>query len=97
MYLPQGSIFPRASVYSPQESVPRFLICRITVFTDATVTDSMAVPKPTSALEVGAVIVGAFVALIVVLPLVPVILDFVVGIFRGFFDVIVPGGRTYSD
>jgi hypothetical protein len=57
----------------------------------------MAVPKPTTALEVAAVIVGALVAFIVVVPLVPVILDLLVGIFRGFFDAIVPGGRTYSD
>jgi hypothetical protein len=57
----------------------------------------MAVPKPTTALEVAAVIVGALVAFIVVVPLVPVILDLLVGIFRGFFDAIVPSGRTYSD
>lgn len=57
----------------------------------------MAVPKPTTALEVAAIVVGAFVAFIVVVPLIPLILDFVVGIFRGFFDTIVPGGRTYSE
>jgi hypothetical protein len=57
----------------------------------------MAVPKPTTALEVAAVVVGAFVAFIVALPLVPVILDLVVGIFRGFFDAIVPGGRTHPE
>jgi hypothetical protein len=57
----------------------------------------MAVPKPTTALEVAAVVVGAFVAFIVVVPLVPVILDLAVGIFRGFFDAIVPVGRTYSE
>ncbi|MFC7078893.1 hypothetical protein [Halorussus caseinilyticus] len=56
----------------------------------------MAVPKPKSALEVAAVAIGAFVALLVVVPLVPLVLDLVIGIFRGFFDVIVPGGRTYS-
>lgn len=57
----------------------------------------MAVPKPTSALEVAAVAVGAVFALFVVVPLVPLVLDLVVGIFRGFFDVIVPGGRTYDE
>ena len=57
----------------------------------------MAVPKPTTALEIAAVVGGAFVAFIVVVPLVPVILDLVAGIFRGFFDAVVPGGRTYSE
>ncbi|WP_168215862.1 hypothetical protein [Halorussus ruber] len=57
----------------------------------------MAVPKPTTALEAVAVVVGALVAFIVVVPLVPLLLDLVVGIFRGFFDAIVPGGRTYED
>jgi hypothetical protein len=57
----------------------------------------MAVPKPTSALELAAIAVGAFVALIVVVPLVPLLLDLVVGLFRAVFDAIVPGGRTYAD
>lgn len=57
----------------------------------------MAVPKPTSALEIAAVAVGAVFALLVVVPLVPLVLDLVVGVFRGFFDAIVPGGRTYDD
>ncbi|WP_276302249.1 hypothetical protein [Halorussus lipolyticus] len=57
----------------------------------------MALPKPTTALEVAAIVAGAFVALIVVVPLVPLLLDLAVGIFRGFFDAIVPGGRTYAD
>ncbi|NEU58303.1 hypothetical protein [Halorussus sp. MSC15.2] len=56
----------------------------------------MAVPKPTSPLEIAAVAVGAVFALFIVVPLVPLVLDLVVGVFRGFFDVIVPGGRTYS-
>lgn len=57
----------------------------------------MAVPKPTTALEVAAVVVGAIFALFVVLPLVPVVLDFAVGVVRGVFDTIVPGGRTYAE
>lgn len=57
----------------------------------------MTVPKPQSALEIAAVVVGAFLAFIVVLPLVPLVLDFLVGIVRGVFDVIVPGGRTYAE
>lgn len=56
----------------------------------------MAIPKPSGPLEIGAVAVGAVVALFVVVPLVPVLVEFVVGTVRGFFDVIVPGGRTYE-
>ncbi|WP_157971709.1 hypothetical protein [Halorussus litoreus] len=56
----------------------------------------MAIPKPTSPLEIAAVAVGALVGLLVVLPLVPLLLDLVVGTFRSVFDVIVPGGRTYE-
>ncbi|MFC4451429.1 hypothetical protein [Halorussus aquaticus] len=56
----------------------------------------MAVPKPTSPLEIAAVAVGAVFALLIVVPLVPLVLELVIGVFRGFFDVIVPGGRTYS-
>lgn len=51
---------------------------------------SMAIPKPTSPLEIGAVSVGAVFALLVVMPLLPLLLDFAVGLFRGVFDVIVP-------
>lgn len=54
----------------------------------------MAIPKPTSPLEIAAVIVGVAVGLFVVLPLVPVVVELVVGTVRGVFDVIVPGGRT---
>lgn len=54
----------------------------------------MEVPKPSSPLEYAAVGVGAVVALIVVLPLLPTLLDFTIGTFRAFFDVIVPGGST---
>lgn len=54
----------------------------------------MGVPKPTSPLQIAAVTVGALVGLIVVVPLVPLLLDFAVGLFRGIFDVIVPGGRS---
>jgi hypothetical protein len=57
----------------------------------------MAVPKPQSALEIAAVVVGALLALVVVLPLVPLVVEFVVGLFRGVFDAIVPGGRTYEE
>lgn len=57
----------------------------------------MAIPKPTTPLEIAATVVGALVAFIVVVPLIPVLFEMVVGIFRGFFDVIVPGGRTYAD
>lgn len=57
----------------------------------------MAIPKPTSALEVAAVVVGAIFAFVVVLPLVPLVLDFAVGVVRGVLDVVVPGGRTYSE
>lgn len=53
----------------------------------------MGVPKPSSPLQFAAVAVGALVGLIVVVPLVPLLLDFAVGLFRGVFDVIVPGGR----
>jgi hypothetical protein len=53
----------------------------------------MGVPKPTSPLQIAAVAVGALVGLLVVVPLVPVLLDFTVGLFRGVFDVIVPWGR----
>lgn len=56
----------------------------------------MAVPKPTSPVEIAAVAVGALVALLVVFPLVPLLLDLVVGVVRGVFDAIVPGGRTYE-
>lgn len=56
----------------------------------------MAVPKSTSPLEVAAVAVGALVALLVVLPLVPLLVELAIGVFRGVFDVIVPGGRTYD-
>lgn len=56
----------------------------------------MAIPKPTSPLEIAAVAVGALVALLVVFPLVPLLLDLAVGLFRGVFDTIVPGGRTYE-
>ncbi|WP_170977388.1 hypothetical protein [Halorussus salinisoli] len=56
----------------------------------------MAVPKPTTAFETAAVAIGALLALIIVVPLVPVVLDLVIGVFRGVFDAIVPGGRTYS-
>lgn len=54
----------------------------------------MAVPRPQSPTQIALVVVGAFVGLVVVLPLVPTILDIVLGTFRGIFDVIVPGGRT---
>lgn len=54
----------------------------------------MAVPKPTSGLEIALVAVGGVFALFVVLPLVPLLLDFLLGAFRGIFDVIVPGGRS---
>jgi len=56
----------------------------------------MAIPKPTGPLEIGAIAVGAVVALLVVVPLLPLVLEFAVGTFRGFFDTIVPGGRTYE-
>ena len=54
----------------------------------------VGIPKPTSPLEIAAVAVGAVVGLLVVMPLVPLLLDFAIGLFRGVFDVIVPGGRT---
>lgn len=57
----------------------------------------MAVPKPQSPLQIAAVAVGAVFALLVVVPLVPLVIDLLVGVFRGFFDVIVPGGRTYDE
>lgn len=53
----------------------------------------MGVPKPRSPLQWTAVTAGALVGLVVVVPLVPLLLDFAVGLFRGVFDVIVPGGR----
>ena len=56
----------------------------------------MAIPKPTSALEITAVAAGALFGLLVVFPLIPLLLDLTVGVFRGFFDVVVPGGRTYE-
>ncbi|WP_166035688.1 hypothetical protein [Halorussus pelagicus] len=56
----------------------------------------MALPKPTGPLEIGAVAVGAVVALLVVVPLVPVVLELVLGTVRAFFDAIVPGGRMYE-
>ena len=56
----------------------------------------VGIPKPTSPLEIAAVAVGALVGLIVVMPLVPLLLDFAIGLFRGVFDVIVPGGRTHA-
>lgn len=54
----------------------------------------MGVPKPSSPLQFAAVAVGALVGLFVVMPLVPILLEFAVGLFRGVFDVIVPGGRS---
>jgi len=54
----------------------------------------MAIPKPASPLEIAAVAVGALVAFVVVVPLVPFVLDFVIGAVRGVLDVVVPGGRT---
>ncbi|WP_168216284.1 hypothetical protein [Halorussus halobius] len=56
----------------------------------------MAIPKPTSPLEVAAVAAGALVGVVVVLPLLPLVLDLVVGAVRGVFEVVVPGGRTYE-
>jgi len=56
----------------------------------------MALPKPTGPLEIAAVAVGAVVALLVVVPLLPVVFEFLLGTVRAFFDVIVPGGRTYE-
>ncbi|UPV76393.1 hypothetical protein M0R89_19730 (plasmid) [Halorussus limi] len=56
----------------------------------------MADSKSQTALKVGGIVVGALVAFVVVVPLLPVVLEFAVGIFRGFFDAIVPGGRTYE-
>jgi hypothetical protein len=49
----------------------------------------VGVPKPTSPLEIAAVTVGALVGLLVVVPLVPLLLDFAIGLFRGVFDVII--------
>jgi hypothetical protein len=66
------------------------------VFRNAAVVSVMSIPKPSGPLEIGAVAVGAVVALLVVVPVLPVVLEFVVGTFRAFFDSIVPGGRTYG-
>lgn len=56
----------------------------------------MADSKLATALKAGAAVVGVFVALVVVLPLVPLLLELAVGVFRAFFDAIVPGGKTYE-
>ncbi|WP_162224681.1 hypothetical protein [Halorussus amylolyticus] len=53
----------------------------------------MAIPRPSSPVEIGLVAVGAVVAFLVVVPLLPTVFDVLYGAFRGVFDVIVPGGR----
>lgn len=52
----------------------------------------MAIPRPTSPTEIGLVAVGSVVGLLVVLPLLPTILDFVFGPVGTVLDVILPGG-----
>lgn len=88
-----GRELPKTRVLYPLELRYRTIltVSGTTVFTDATVQVFMVgIPKPTSPLEIAAVSVGALVGLLVVVPLVPLLLDFTVGLFRGVFDVIVP-------
>lgn len=53
----------------------------------------MAIPRPTSPTEIGLVAVGSVVGLLVVLPLLPTILDFVFRPLWTILDVILPGGN----
>lgn len=53
----------------------------------------MALPRPTSPMEIGLVVVGSAVGLLVVLPLLPTILDFLFGTVETVLDVIFPGGN----
>jgi len=55
----------------------------------------MAVPRPETPVQIALVAIGAAVAFVVVLPLVPTVLDVLVGTVRGVFDAVVPGGPDY--
>ncbi|WP_167599508.1 hypothetical protein [Halorussus marinus] len=55
----------------------------------------MAVPRPETPVQIALVAVGAAVAFVVVLPLVPTLLDLLAGTVRGVVDAVVPGGPDY--
>jgi hypothetical protein len=55
----------------------------------------MAVPRPETPVQIALVAIGAAVAFVVVLPLVPTVLDILTGTVRGVCDAIVPGGPDY--
>lgn len=52
----------------------------------------MRVPQPTSPWEVAVLVVGGIVGLFVVLPLVPLVLEFVVAPVVTAIEVVVPDG-----
>ncbi|USZ69981.1 hypothetical protein NGM10_16385 (plasmid) [Halorussus salilacus] len=54
----------------------------------------MAIPTPDSPTQMALVAVGAVVAFLVVVPLLPTVFDLLFGAVRSVFDVVVPGGRT---